>query len=934
MSTHDLRLDEIINAEAFQRKLHELADSTSEDYTSPATRKVILQALKDALIRGRANAETMLIKDGGGTLCATRLSYLMDTLISALFELVTTKIFPMRNPSKAENMAIVAVGGYGRGGLAPGSDIDLLFLLPYKQTPWGEQVVEYMLYMLWDMGLKVGHATRNVDECIRLAREDMTIRTALLDARFLTGNPELFDTLTKRFDVEVVEGTGPEFIHAKLAERDLRHRKAGETRYLVEPNVKEGKGGQRDLHTLFWITKYFYRVKTKEELVKLGVLSRSELKLFNKAEDFLWAVRCHMHFVTLKAEERLSFDIQPDIASRLGYRPHPGQNHVERFMKHYFLVAKDVGDLTRIICAALEERQAKHVPGLNRVFSTFSRRKRKLSANGDFIAENHRINIARPDVFKDDPVNIIRIFHLADKHGLEFHPEAMQQLTRSLRLIDSNLREDPEANKLFVEILTSPRNPELNLRRMNESGVLGRFIPDFGKIVAMMQFNMYHHYTVDEHLLRCIAILSEIEHGKHEQEHPLSNHLIKTLKRDRTLLYVATLLHDIAKGRPEDHSIAGERIARKLCPRFGLSPAETDTVAWLVREHLTMSMVAQSRDLNDRKTIIDFADRVQTLERLKLLLILTVCDIKGVGPGVWNGWKGQLLRTLFYETELVLTGGFSELPRADRERQAREALAERLSDWPQAEREAYIALHYMNYFLTVSLEDQVRHAEFIRAADREGRQLATMAKPHTFEAVTEITILAPDHPRLLSIIAGACAAAGGNIVDAQIFTTSDGRALDTIMINREFDTDEDERRRAERVGKVIEDVLSGKSHLPDVLAKRAKPKKGTKAFTIEPQVEIDNNLSDKFTVIQVEGLDRLGLLSELTGMISDLSLDIASAHITTFGEKVIDTFYVTDLVGHKISSPTRQATIKRKLTAMMRGKTDGKTGARSPQAAA
>ena len=458
-------------------------------------RKVVLQALKDALVRGRANAEGMLMKDGGGTLCAKRLSFLMDTLIEALFEFATTKAYPMVNPSKAENMAIVAVGGYGRGGLAPGSDIDLLFLLPYKQTPWGEQVVEYMLYMLWDMGLKVGHSTRNIDECIRLSREDMTIRTALLDARFLTGNRELFKTLVTRFDEEIVKDTGPEFIQAKLAERDQRHRKAGETRYLVEPNVKEGKGGQRDLHTLFWITKYFYRVKTKEELVKLGVLSRAELKLFNKAEDFLWAVRCHMHFATLKAEERLSFDIQPEIAQRLGYTAHPGQNYVERFMKHYFLVAKDVGDLTRIISAALEEQQAKHVPGFNRIFLTFSRRKRKLSADGDFVSENHRINIARPEVFKEDPVNIIRLFHLADKHGLEFHPEAMQSLTRSLKLINSDLRENPEANKLFLEILTSPRNPELILRRMNESGVLGKFIPDFGKIVAMMQFNICLLYT-------------------------------------------------------------------------------------------------------------------------------------------------------------------------------------------------------------------------------------------------------------------------------------------------------------------------------------------------------------------------------------------------------------------------------------------------------
>lgn len=934
MSASDLKLEQIVNAEKLRQKLVLLVKEAEADGASHAVRGLVLQTLKDTLARGRATAEAMLMKDGGGTRCATRLCHLMDVIIETLYDFAVTTVYPATNPSKAERMAIIAVGGYGRGALAPGSDIDLLFLLPYKQTPWGEQVVEYVLYMLWDMGLKVGHATRNIDETIRLSREDMTIRTAVLEARYLCGSRELYDEMTRRFGEEVVKGTAPQFIQAKLAERDARHRKTGETRYLVEPNVKEGKGGQRDLHTLFWIAKYFYRVHTSEELVKAGVLSRAEHKLFMKAEDFLWAVRCHMHFLTGKAEERLSFDIQREIASRLGYTSHPGLHDVERFMKHYFLVAKDVGDLTRIICAALEEEQAKHVPGFNRIFLTFSRRKRKLAGTKDFIADNHRINIADEGVFERDPVNIIRLFHLADRHGLEFHPQAMQQLTRSLKLINAELRENPEANRLFLEILTSPRNPELILRRMNESGVLGRFIPDFGKIVAMMQFNMYHHYTVDEHLLRCIAILSDIEHGELEHEHPLSNTLMPALKKDRNLLYIALLLHDIAKGRPEDHSEAGARIARRLCPRLGLSPAETETVAWLVQEHLTMSMVAQSRDLNDRKTIEDFAATVQTLERLKLLLILTVCDIKAVGPGVWNGWKGQLLRTLFYETELLLTGGFSEVSRQDRFERARAELATALSSWPEKEREAYLNLHYPNYFLTVSLEDQVRHARFIRETDAAGKPLATMVQPHAFEAVTEITVLSPDHPRLLSVIAGACAGAGANIVDAQIFTTSDGRALDTILINREFDTDEDERRRAERVGRLIEDVLSGRSFLPDMLAKRTKPKRAAKAFRVEPRVEINNTLSNKFTVIEVEGLDRPGLLSELTGVISDLSLDIASAHITTFGEKVIDTFYVTDLVGHKISNPARQGNIRRKLLALFgKEESHARGSSRSHQAA-
>ncbi|MEP1110143.1 MAG: [protein-PII] uridylyltransferase, partial [Nitratireductor sp.] len=861
----------------------------------------------------------MLMKDGGGTACAARLSHLMDEIIRALHGFAVSHVYASKNPSAAEKMAIVAVGGYGRGTLAPGSDIDLLFLLPYKQTPWGEQVTEYVLYMLWDMGLKVGHATRNVDECVRLSRTDMTIRTAVLEARFLCGESPLFDELLHRFDTELMRRSGGEFVQAKLAERDARHAKAGESRYLVEPNVKDGKGGLRDLHTLFWIGKYYYRVRSGEELVERGVFTRKEYLVFRKAEDFLWAVRCHMHFHAGKAEERLHFDIQRDIADRLGYTSHPGLSAVERFMKHYFLVAKDVGDLTRILCAALEEEQARHVPGFNRLVQSFSRRRRKVPGTTDFIIDNDRINVADPQAFERDPVNMLRLFWFADRHGLEYHPEALKLLRRSLKLIDRNLRRDAEANRLFLDVLTSDRNPELNLRRMNEAGVLSKLIPDFGKIVAMMQFNMYHHYTVDEHLVRCIGVLSEIEHGDDARVHPLSHKLMPGLRPQREVLYTAVLLHDIAKGRPEDHSIAGARIARRMCPHMGFSAADTETIAWLVENHLVMSNTAQMRDLNDRKTIEDFAAVVQSVERLKLLLVLTVCDIRGVGPGVWNGWKGQLLRTLYYETELLLTGGFSEVARGERAAHARAQLASALDDWPEAESRHYVDLHYENYLLTVDLEDQLRHAAFVREADAAGRRLATMIRTHEFEAVTEIAVLAPDHPRLLSVIAGACAAAGANIVDAQVFTTSDGRALDTILINREFDRDEDERRRAERVGKLIEEALAGKSWLPEIIAKRAKRRRGAGAFRITPQAEIRNTLSNRFSVIEVSGLDRPGLLSEITGALSDLSLDIASAHITTFGEKVIDTFYVTDLTGQKIENPTRQAAIRERLVATLVG---------------
>jgi [protein-PII] uridylyltransferase len=881
-------------------------------------RSAVAQYLKGVQAAGREAVEAMLLEDRHGRLCAERLCFLQDELIRLLFEFAGKQLYRSDNPSEAERMAVIATGGYGRGLLAPGSDIDLLFLLPYKQTAWGESVAEAILYCLWDMGLKVGHATRSVDECIRQARADMTIRTAVLEARYLVGERTLYDDLVARFDKDIVQHSAAEFVAAKLAEREERHRRAGQSRYLVEPNVKDGKGGLRDLHTLFWIAKYVYRVREPQELLQHGVFDEQEYRLFRRCGDFLWSVRCHMHFLTGRAEERLSFDIQREIAVRLGYTEHPGLKDVERFMKHYFLVAKDVGDLTAILCAGLEARQAKPAPVLSRMMARLRPRgRRTLSESEDFIVDHNRINISDPDVFRRDPVNLIRIFHLADRHALAFHPDALRAASRSLKSIDAELRKNPEANRLFFEILTSRSHAETVLRRMNETGVLGHFVPDFGRIVAMMQFNMYHHYTVDEHLLRCIGVLAEIERGGNE-ELAFASELMRTIQpAHRTVLYVALFLHDIAKGRVEDHSLAGARIARRFCPRLGLSPAETETVAWLVEQHLVMSITAQSRDLSDHRTIENFAALVQSLERLKLLMVLTAADIRAVGPGVWNGWKAQLLRTLYYETEPVLTGGFSEVNRAQRVAAAQAEFRAQLADWPPAKVDAYAARHYPAYWLKVDLAHKLAHARFVEAAERAQKALATEVRFDAGRGVTELTVLAPDHPRLLSIIAGACANAGANIVDAQIYTTTDGLALDTISLSREFDRDEDELRRASRIAQGIEQALHGEVRLPDVAAKRAAPKGRIKAFAVEPEVQLNNQWSNRFTVIEVIGLDRPGLLYELTSTISRLGLNIASAHVATFGERVVDVFYVTDLIGAKIDSPPRQAAIKRALIQLL-----------------
>jgi len=901
---------------------------------SNEARNIFLSHIKNILKNAHKKIEQELLENSKGILCASNICKIQDEIIRAIHIFASNYVFSNEEEFAKCNICVAAVGGYGRATLAPGSDIDLLFILPDKQLAkkkqHNEQIVEYILYMLWDLGQKVGHAVRTLDECMKMAKSDMTIRTATLESRFISGEKPLFEKLVERFENEVMANTGPEFIAAKLLERDQRHMRMGNTRYVVEPNIKEGKGGLRDLNTLFWIGKYYYKVKTNSDLVDKGVFSKNELKLFEASEDFLWAVRCHLHFLTRRADEVLSFDVQPELAQRMGFEAvseiddNSSMLGVERFMKRYFLVAKDVGDLTRIFCSLLEFSCAKKTDILGRMFGNFSDRKNKKIRNEkDFFIESSRINITKEDVFEKNPVNLIKIFWLAGKHDLLFHPEAFKYLTRSLKYINADLRKNQQANQYFLEILTSPNSVERILRRMNESGVLGRFVPDFGKIVAMMQFNMYHHFTVDEHLIRSVGVMASIVNGELSKELPLTHELLPTLS-DIKLLYIALFLHDIAKGRDEDHSIAGAKVARKFCPRFDLSDAETETIAWLVEQHLLMSETAQSRDILDPKTAKNFADIVQSPNRLALLMILTACDIRAVGPGVWTGWKGSLLRSLYYATEPLLSGGHSQISQSDRIEKAKSSLRNRLVNWSDDEFETYQKRHYKPYWLRSDIEQQYKHANMIRTSDKANKPFCGSTEVKSFEQITEISFYTTDHPRLLTMIAGACTMAEASIVGAQITSMRDGQALDTLQLRRVFALDEDEKIRAHRIIQTVQELLQGKRYLNNIEVKNSRFNRRLKPFKVPAEVLISNNLSNKFTVIEVSGLDRTGLLRDLTMEISDLNLTIGSAHISTYGEKAVDVFYVTDLTGAKIENTARQNRVHTRLLEVFQPKKENK----------
>ncbi|MFP6746880.1 MAG: [protein-PII] uridylyltransferase [Alphaproteobacteria bacterium] len=895
----------VIDRAALSQALSELA----EDYSPGGMelRLAVLERLKEALAAGHGEVRRRFENGASGNLVLTANCYLLDQLIRALYDFTTKVVYSAANPTASERIGLVAIGGYGRGELAPHSDIDLLFLLPYKQTPWGEQVVEYMLYMLWDLRLKVGHATRTVNECIRLSLSDLTIRTTLLEGRYLWGDEGLFKDMKERFDAEVVADTGPDFIEAKLAERNERHHRMGDSRYLLEPNVKDGKGGLRDLHTLFWIAKYLYRVDDVAQLIGQGVFTEEEYRLFAKAETFLRTVRCHLHYLANRPEERLTFDVQPELAKRLGYRDHKGGSGVERFMKHYFLVAKDVGDLTRIFCSALEE-QHKRRPRFR--LPRFGLRKREV---GGFLVEGDRINLLDADDFRRDPVKLIGLFHVAHEKELDIHPQALRLITRNLRLIDNDLRENPEANRLFLEILSSRRNPETTLRRMNEAGVFGRFIPDFGRVVAQMQHDMYHVYTVDEHTIRAMGILARIEDGGLAEDHPLSTEVIGKIKL-RRVLYVALFLHDIAKGRGGDHSVLGAQVAEELCPRLGMEPAETETVAWLVRWHLAMANTAFKRDLDDPKSISDFVEQVQSPERLKLLVVLTVCDIRAVGPGIWNGWKGQLLRTLYSRAEEHMLGGQPLANREERADAVKEALRLSLRDWPAEAVSRHLDRGVAAFWLSAELSDHEYWARMMRAADEAGQAIAIDTQVQPFESVTQLTVYTADHPGLFNRLAGAITLSGGTIAAARIFTTTDGKALDVFAIQ---DMDGNPIERPENIARLrltIAKILSGETLLSVALGKKRGRLPGrASVFTVQPAVIIDNDASRTHTVIEVNGRDRPALLYDLTMAFYGLSLTIANARIATYGERAVDVFYVKDLFGLKITSSTRLDTIRHRL---------------------
>lgn len=889
---------EIFDAPAITARLLAALDGVADPMDM---RRATVAILSDAMANGRAVIATAFAANPLESRGVTHAyAWLTDCIVTLALWVARG---PMQPTPAAGDLTMVAVGGYGRGEMAPFSDVDLLFVTRANMSRETEAVIESLLYTLWDLKLKIGHSSRTVDDCIAMAKQDFTIRTAMVEARYLDGNTTVFQTLRSRLWNELFKNTASEFIEAKLDERAQRHVKQGGQRYMVEPNVKEGKGGLRDLQSLYWIGKYVYNVQDAAQLVQKGVFTADEYETFRLAEDFLWAVRCHLHLIAKREVDLLTFDMQVEVASRMGYRDSRGRRAVEHFMQDYFLHATKVGELTRIFLTVQEDKLIKPAPMLSRLFA------RKRPVAPPYALKTNRLTVADPKAFLADKLNLLRIFEESVRMGAPIHPDALRLVAANLNLIDDDMRESRSANRIFLDLLLRHGNPARILRHMNEIGVLAAFIPEFEPIVAMMQFNMYHHYTVDEHTIQCISNLAAIEAGELADDLPLVSDITKA-GISRRVIYVALLLHDIGKGREEDHSVLGAQIARRVAPRLGLSKRESETVEWLIRHHLMMSDTAQKRDIAEPRTVRAFAKMVESRERLDLLTVLTVCDIRGVGPGTWNNWKAALIRSLHRSTAEVLASGPDTLSRRTREDEAKRALREALHDWPAADLRAETGRHYGPYWQGLPLSAHVVFANLLRGINDS--EIRIDLTPDPDRDATRASFAMSDHPGLFSRMTGALALVGANVVDARTYTTKDGYATATFWV-QDADGRPFEAARLPRLRQMIDRTMNGEVVPREAMKERDKIKKRERAFTVPTLITFDNEGSDIYTIIEVDTRDRPGLLHDLVRTLAAQNANIASAVIATYGEQAVDTFYVKDMFGLKFHAEGRRQQLEAKL---------------------
>ncbi len=876
-------------------------------------KKLLLRNLKRQLYQCKQKIRNEFLRTSDGSLNVGLNVILIDSMLKEIVNNTHQHVFGNIN----YKLSIIAVGGYGRGELAPHSDLDLLFLIPVNlskiETRKIEDLIQLILHILWDLSYTVGHSTRTIFDCIKKSKLDLTISTSLLEKRFIVGNKHNFDLLNVKFNSLITNSKTLNFVEAKLKESDLRHKKFGGSRYVVEPNVKDGKGGLRDLHTLIWILKFAYKVDSISKLIKMGALSKNEALAFAEAQRFLLSVRCHLHYRAEREDDRLAINAQLEIAKSMNFKNTITHKNVERFMKRYFLATKTVGNLTRIFCAAIESEFNKP---LRLSFLSF-----KKSENVDpFSIELGRLHVQNKNIFTKNPVNIIKLFYISHQKNIDIHPSTLRLMTSLTKLINSEVRNDFNANQMFLDILTSQRDSTRTLRLMNESNVLGKFIPEFQKIVCLMQFDMYHSYTVDEHTIFTISNLHSLKNGKFKDFAPLACKVIQEISSYRCL-FVAMLLHDIAKGKKGDHSINGSIIASNVCPRLGLSKDETEIVKWLVLHHLLLSKTAFRYELGDPKTIKDFAQKVKTIEKLKLLLVLTVADIKGVGPEIWNDWKGSLISDLYVKSLNVLQKKIPSKNVVEFSETTKELFKRDLSKngIKNEVLEQYCKNYYKNYWQIFDLKTLINHFHIFKKMEFDKHKFKIhLSKGHDLQA-TELIVIAPDHHGLFSLISGLVAASGYDVVSAKIITRSDGYALDTFFIqNKEKKPISEDYLRKKLVAN-ISLGLEGNFDIEKALSiKWEEIPARFRAVKAPTRILVDNKTSENFTILDIKCKNAPGVLYKITKTLTSLGIQINTANVSTYGDRVVDIFYIKNAFGSKVDDERTIEKIKNSISKILK----------------
>ncbi len=839
--------------------------------------KARLQALHDTI------RESFRQGQDGSVLCRM-MSDGVDEIVADLWR--------QHAPTASTCVDLVAVGGYGRAELAPFSDWDFWLLVPERVDEHVNEEIQAFLYALWDMGAKVGYAVRSVKESLEHIQNDWDAATASLESRLLDGTGEHYHAMDEQLE-SFFRRQYKKFVRVKRAEVEQRHLRSGDTAFLMEPDIKEGKGGLRDVQSIFWMARAWYDIRDAEGLTEHGVLSPRELEHLLTARDFLLRCRTGLHLESGRGVDRLSFELQMALTECMGYQPAEGRPAVEVFMKDYFRHAGRLARVSGLLTMHFDEL-------LNpRLFSW------KKDIGDGFTLQGDRVGIAHERVFQEDRLRLLRIFHIAQEGRRRLSSTALRQIREDVLLIDDDFRRHPDAREHFMAILRAKRNVHWTLKEMNDTGVLGRYIPEFRHVVGLGQFNRYHAYTVDEHTIRAVGEARNFIHGERPQRLDLAAEVIYKIHRPE-LLYLALLFHDIAKGMPGDHSHNGAMLARRFCQRMELNVDASALVEWLVREHLTMAVTSQRCDLSDPEVIRKFADLVGDAGRLDYLLLLTVADIAAVGPNVWNDWKGTLLRELYQATQRYFRGDHIRSKSAEemlkiRVQAARDKLSldETLLDKAVSLIPRRCLTHFPPHQLAQIME--------LIVASQGRRRVASWVDSKRCE--TLIMVVTDERPGLLATLADVMSSGHVSIIAAQAFELYDGRALDVFHVQSADGQAFDEATDLQRIEKRICNILDEYQGLQE--PRSIRHRKHILMEHVPVRVRHLPEASSRQTAIEVSTADHPGLLARLTYTISREGYNIRNAAISTFGERAVDVFFLVGKDGQPLTTEEMQQLLVR-----------------------